>query len=56
MQEYNTEKYGMPSWTTLLKSVAKVDMLLFKKLAAKHRIQGALVTMLITNITLCDRI
>ena len=39
-QNYNTGRYGVPSWRTLLEGVARVDMLLFKKLAAEH--QGTL--------------
>ena len=39
-QNYNTEKFGKPSWRTLLKAVAKVDKLQFKKLASVH--QGTL--------------
>ena len=36
-QNYNTEKFGEPSWRTLLKAIAKVDRLEFKKLAAEHK-------------------
>ena len=36
-QTYNTEKFGVPSWRTLLKAVAIVDKLLFKDLASKHQ-------------------
>ena len=36
-QNYNTEKFGLPSWRSLLTAVAKVDKLLFKELAAKHQ-------------------
>ena len=36
LQEYNTEKYGFPSWKTLLKAVGEVDEPLFEKLAEKH--------------------
>ena len=35
-QNYNTRRYGLPSWRTLLESIARVDKLLFKKLAAEH--------------------
>ena len=35
-QNYNTGKYGLPSWRTLLEGVANVNMALFKKLAAEH--------------------
>ena len=36
-QNYNTEKFGEPSWKTLLIAVAKVDKLQFKKLAEKYQ-------------------
>ena len=36
-QNYNTEKFGEPSWRTFLTAVAKVDKLQFKKLAAEHQ-------------------
>ena len=36
-QNYNTQKFGEPSWKTLLKAVAKVDKLYFKRLAAEHQ-------------------
>ena len=35
-QNYNTKKFTEPSWRSLLTAVAKVEKLLFKKLAAKH--------------------
>ena len=40
-QNYNTGKFGEPSWRTLLRAVTKVDKLQFKKIAAKH--QGELL-------------
>ena len=39
-QNYNTGRCGLPSWRTLLEGVARVNMSLFKKLAAEH--QGTL--------------
>ena len=39
-QNYNTEKFGVPSWRTLLKAVAKIDKLLLERLAAKHSQTG----------------
>ena len=38
-QAYNTSKFGEPSWRTLLKAIAKVDKLHFKKIAADHQLQ-----------------
>ena len=35
-QNYKTGRYGLPSWRTLLEGVARIDMWLFKKLAAEH--------------------
>ena len=35
-QNYNTKKFTEPSWRSLLTAVAKVEKLLFKKLASKH--------------------
>ena len=37
LQNYRTAKFGYPSWRTLLEAVARVDKLLFKNLADKHR-------------------
>jgi hypothetical protein len=36
-QNYRTAKFGYPSWRTLLEAIARVDKLLFKKLADKHQ-------------------
>ena len=36
-QNYETEKFGKPSWWTLLKAVALVDKRLFMKSAADHQ-------------------
>ena len=36
-QNYNTKKFGDPSWRTLLKAIAGVDKRKFKKLAAAHQ-------------------
>ena len=36
-QNYNTVKYGKPSWKTLLKAITKVDRLQAKKLAAQYQ-------------------
>jgi hypothetical protein len=36
-QNYRTARYGYPSWRTLLEAIARVDKLLFKKLADKHQ-------------------
>ena len=35
-QNYQTERFGLPSWRTLLKAVAIVDRRLFKQLADLH--------------------
>ena len=36
-QNYNTEKFGKPSWKTLLGAIAHVDRRLFEKLASEHK-------------------
>ena len=38
---YNTEKFGVPSWRTLLKAIALVDKLHFMNLAHHH--QGSII-------------
>ena len=40
LQNYNTEKYGVPSWRTLLKTISRVDQSLFEKLAKEHQVKG----------------
>ena len=35
-ENYDTVRFGKPSWRTFLKAVALVNKLLFKKLAADH--------------------
>ena len=35
-QSYNADRYGKPSWRTLLRAVVTVDKLLFDKLRRKH--------------------
>ena len=40
-QNYDTKKFGMPSWQTLLKAIALIDMQIFRKLASEH--EGELV-------------
>ena len=43
LQNYSTEMFGKPSWRRLLKSVSLMNKGLFKKLAAKHQIQGSYI-------------
>jgi hypothetical protein len=40
LQDYNTEKYGLPSWKSLLKTVSRVDQPLFEILAKEHQVKG----------------
>ena len=40
MGDYDTTKYGLPSWKTLVKAVSRVDQALSDKLAREHQIQG----------------
>ena len=42
---YNTQKYGEPSWKTLLKAIAKIDKLHFNRLATEH--QGTVLWLLL---------
>ena len=39
-QNYNTDTFGRPSWRSLLKAVAEIDKLLFKRLAEKYSQSG----------------
>jgi hypothetical protein len=40
-QNFNTKKFGVPSWRSLLAAVAKIDKLQFKDLASGHLVQGS---------------
>ena len=40
LRDYNTEKHGLPSWRTLLKTISTVDQPLFEKLAKEHQVKG----------------
>ena len=40
LQKYNTEKYGSPSWRSLLRAIGMVDKALFNKLAQAHQPRG----------------
>ena len=40
-QNYNTGKFGKPSWKTLLGAIEHVDRCLFKKLASEHKNHGS---------------
>ena len=37
---YDTQRYGKPSWNTLLKAIAEVNVLLFNRLATEHQGTG----------------
>ena len=45
-QKYNKEKFGMPSWRTLLKGVALIDKRVFKKLAREH--EGKIIIFIVS--------
>jgi hypothetical protein len=34
---YDTQKFGIPSWKTLLEAIANIDKLHFRKLATEHQ-------------------
>ena len=36
-QNYKTSRFGLPSWRTLLEAIARVNKLLFKRLADSHK-------------------
>ena len=40
LQDYNTKKYGLPSWRRLLKIISRVDQPLFEKLAKEKQVKG----------------
>ena len=40
LRDYNTEKYGLPSWKSLLQTVSRVNQPLFEKLAREHQAKG----------------
>ncbi len=46
-QNYNTKKFGMPSWKSLLNAIAFFDRRIFKKLAHEH--EGKLCITLVTQ-------
>ena len=41
-QNYDTEKFGLPSWRTLVAAVAQVNKRLCKQLAIKHQGNGGI--------------
>ena len=43
MQNYDTERFGEPSWRTLLEALAKVDKRQFKELAEKYQSESLLL-------------
>ena len=49
-QNYNTEKYGLPSWRTLLSAIAEVDKRLFKQLAAAHQSKGIMTQVFVQQL------
>ena len=42
-QNYNTNRFGKPSWKTLLRAIAHVDRRLFGKLASEHKCHAPFV-------------
>ena len=52
LQDYNTEKYGLPSWKSLLKTVSRVDQPLFEKLTREHQAKGGCTVAHNVNILL----
>ena len=50
LRDYNTEKYGLPSWKSLLKTVSRVDQSLFEELAREHQAKGGCTATCNVNI------
>ena len=44
---YDTERFGKPSWKTLLHAIAKIDKLLFNRLANEHPGTGTCIVLVI---------
>ena len=40
LKDYKIERYGLPSWKSLLKAISKVDQPLFEKLTKEHQVKG----------------
>ena len=51
-QNYNTSRFGLPSWRTLLEAIARVNKLLFKRLADSHK--GTHRTFLFSLVSMVD--
>ena len=41
-QDYNTRRYGLPSWQNLLRTINRVDQALCEKLAREHQVKGTI--------------
>ena len=61
-QNYSTTSFGLPSWRTLLRAVAKVDRRLFKELASNHKVcntcnnvynECMILCVTVTNVNAC---
>ena len=52
MQNYDTDKFGNPTWRSLLGAIAKLDKLMFKKLVEKY--QGESLTVIVATIIHCS--
>ena len=46
-QNYNTDRFNVPSWKVLLRSIALVDKLVFKELAREH--EGEIFSVFLTR-------
>ena len=49
LQNYNTKKFSLPSWRTLLQAIGRVDKLLFRKLTNQHEGRFSLMTKINVN-------
>ena len=48
-QNYNTVRFGLPSWRTLLEAIARENRLLFKTLADNHQASGKTSAIILKN-------
>ena len=53
-QNYNTKKFGEPSWRRLLKAIAVVNRAQCKELAVKHQLKGELLHT-VNYVVSCNR-
>ena len=50
-QNYSTDKFGLPSWRTLVTAVSMVDKRLFKELAFKYQITSMCCILVLNSLS-----